>query len=207
MGERSGSQGRFFYRFDLENQVRADHLLRKIDAVLLRFLTFADTGGHSGTVKWCPGSELNHRHADFQSAALPTELPGLSRSRGRRFLEEPCPSVQRGLCRTPLLMPHARTAPGGRRAVGVFLWRRGLALGFVFSLGRGTPVAPLEPAPEIDIGATLRAERAIARGIRALRNDAPADGADESMKVSKSIVLLKYSAHLFISLTRTFPTI
>ena len=25
---------------------------------------------------WCPGAELNHRHADFQSAALPTELLG-----------------------------------------------------------------------------------------------------------------------------------
>src|SRR5262245_53015906 len=24
----------------------------------------------------CPGPELNQRHADFQSAALPTELPG-----------------------------------------------------------------------------------------------------------------------------------
>ena len=27
---------------------------------------------------WCPGAESNHRHADFQSTALPTELPGLS---------------------------------------------------------------------------------------------------------------------------------
>ncbi len=27
------------------------------------------------TVEW-PGAELNCRHADFQSAALPTELPG-----------------------------------------------------------------------------------------------------------------------------------
>ena len=27
---------------------------------------------------WCPGAESNHRHADFQSAALPTELPGLT---------------------------------------------------------------------------------------------------------------------------------
>ena len=27
--------------------------------------------------KWCPGADSNHRHADFQSAALPTELPGL----------------------------------------------------------------------------------------------------------------------------------
>jgi hypothetical protein len=25
---------------------------------------------------WCPGADLNHRHADFQSTALPTELPG-----------------------------------------------------------------------------------------------------------------------------------
>ena len=28
--------------------------------------------------KWCPGADSNHRHADFQSAALPTELPGRS---------------------------------------------------------------------------------------------------------------------------------
>ena len=26
--------------------------------------------------KWCPEAESNHRHADFQSAALPTELSG-----------------------------------------------------------------------------------------------------------------------------------
>lgn len=25
---------------------------------------------------WWPGMESNHRHADLQSAALPTELPG-----------------------------------------------------------------------------------------------------------------------------------
>ncbi len=26
---------------------------------------------------WWPGTELNRRHGDFQSPALPTELPGL----------------------------------------------------------------------------------------------------------------------------------
>ncbi len=28
---------------------------------------------------WCPGAESNHGHADFQSAALPSELPGHTR--------------------------------------------------------------------------------------------------------------------------------
>ena len=30
--------------------------------------------------RWCPGAESNHRHCDFQSHALPTELPGHSRA-------------------------------------------------------------------------------------------------------------------------------
>ena len=29
------------------------------------------------TIGWWPGTELNRRHHDFQSCALPTELPGL----------------------------------------------------------------------------------------------------------------------------------
>src|SRR5204862_3894797 len=32
--------------------------------------------GDRGDVgRWCLGADSNHRHADFQSAALPTELP------------------------------------------------------------------------------------------------------------------------------------
>ena len=52
---------------------------------------------------WCPGTELNCRHADFQAAALPTELPGRAIG-GRRFLGEagrpvqhPRPTPHRGL--------------------------------------------------------------------------------------------------------------
>lgn len=34
MGERQGCKDRLFYEFDLEDVVPADHLLRRIDAVL-----------------------------------------------------------------------------------------------------------------------------------------------------------------------------
>ena len=27
-------------------------------------------------IKWCPGADLNHRHEDFQSTALPLSYPG-----------------------------------------------------------------------------------------------------------------------------------
>ena len=35
-------------------------------------------GGDRRRMEWCPGAESNHRHCDFQSHALPTELPGRS---------------------------------------------------------------------------------------------------------------------------------
>src|ERR1700712_75080 len=40
--------------------------------------------------KWCPGAESNHRHCNFQSHALPTELPG--RARAYRGDSGPCPA-------------------------------------------------------------------------------------------------------------------
>src|ERR1700710_2112413 len=47
-----------------------------------------------GARKWCPGTESNCRHVDFQSTALPTKLPGRTGRTG--FLSEPWRSVQRG---------------------------------------------------------------------------------------------------------------
>ena len=53
----------------------------------------------SACFKWWPGSESNQRHADFQSAALPTELPGHrgpGRSRGSwRWLRRHAPERAR----------------------------------------------------------------------------------------------------------------
>src|SRR5437763_12619229 len=40
---------------------------------------------------WCPGAELNHRHTDFQSVALPAELPG---RRDRRLIDRGAAAVQ-----------------------------------------------------------------------------------------------------------------
>jgi hypothetical protein len=40
----------------------------------------------SGRKEWCLGADSNHRHADFQSAALPTELPRLAGLPRRRRL-------------------------------------------------------------------------------------------------------------------------
>jgi hypothetical protein len=38
--------------------------------------TFPDFFGRCWKREWWPGTELNRRHKDFQSSALPTELPG-----------------------------------------------------------------------------------------------------------------------------------
>src|SRR5471030_737937 len=48
--------------------VLLDHL------VGTKCLTFAHVTGFER--EWCPGAESNHRHCDFQSHALPAELPG-----------------------------------------------------------------------------------------------------------------------------------
>jgi hypothetical protein len=48
------------------------------------FLRLVEVCGRRWMMNWWPGRELNPRHADFQSAALPTELPGRTKPRIRQ---------------------------------------------------------------------------------------------------------------------------
>jgi hypothetical protein len=97
--------------------------------------------------KWCPEPESNQRHADFQSAALPTELSGPFRdvlSLGWRGYTSGVGGCPEGAAKkAPLLFT--------RR---VFRWLR--------LVGRNA-VASGHPAPEVDVGAALGTEGAIAR--------------------------------------------
>ena len=101
---------------------------------------------------WCPGAESNHRHADFQSAALPTELPGHPGAGAW-----PPPRAVR-----PALIEEL--PPPVQRAEGV----RSAALplpGFGIEIGRlvtGDAVAPIQPSTEIEIGTTLGTEGPVA---------------------------------------------
>ena len=96
--------------------------------------------------KWCPETELNRRHADFQSAALPTELSGhvgpkagpfgcggLKRGRGG------CPEglAKKSLCPPDLLWADRHQVGGW----GIVIFSR---------LGRDGVTAG-QPATQIDI--------------------------------------------------------
>ena len=73
-------------------------------------------GGHRATrvvltrwcaIRWWLGAESNHRHADFQSAALPTELPsqGARLYAGRRSTGKPTRVAARCAAMTPATTP------------------------------------------------------------------------------------------------------
>src|SRR5713101_6225880 len=86
--------------------------------------TGADVNERGRTDRWCPGAELNHRHRDFQSRALPTELPG-RRARGRNaargargLIEARSGAVQNGCKSTPAPTAAAR---GRRCRIGQWL--------------------------------------------------------------------------------------
>ena len=71
--------------------VDAERRWRKpANTISLKIQCFQKLMDFSGTPwkgKWCPGADSNHRHADFQSAALPTELSGHP---GRRSPQKGC---------------------------------------------------------------------------------------------------------------------
>ena len=54
------------------NETRTRYL--HLGKVALYRMSYARIGPTAKAVGWCLRSELNQRHADFQSAALPTEL-------------------------------------------------------------------------------------------------------------------------------------
>src|SRR5690606_22532991 len=91
--------------------------------------------------EWCPGTESNRRHCDFQSHALPTELPG----------------QVRGPARVPgSAVGASADGPGARP------WAAGAgALDDVFRVRRraGHRLTRVEPLREVAITAAARAER------------------------------------------------
>jgi hypothetical protein len=106
---------------------------------------------------WCPGAESNHRHRDFQSRALPTELPGRrprnegSRSAGRyRGWVRPCPATAWAPARPCSSRPSVR----------LLIARAGLVRLTIILLRRRDRVTAAQPAMQVDIGAAPRAERA-----------------------------------------------
>ncbi len=75
--------------------------------------------------KWCPGPESNQRHGDFQSPALPTELPGHLR---RTAVERRSYKREAAGCPAParLLKPlETRPIRGGIRRYGPKMERPG----------------------------------------------------------------------------------
>src|SRR5579875_3177516 len=114
-------------------------------------------GKRENEKEWCPGAESNHRHADFQSAALPTELPG-PRSRATPSRATPSRAT---------LEPHSPNRP--RQSTRLF----GLRRFFTLRLGRTRqPINPGKPTPKIDIRAPRTAERPITRLARLAANRA-----------------------------------
>ena len=100
---------------------------------------------------------MNHRHRDFQSRALPTELPGRrprnegSRGAGRyRGWVGPCPATDWAPARPCLRRPSVR----------LVIARTGLAHLIIVLLRRRNRVPAAQPAMQVDIGAAPRAERA-----------------------------------------------
>jgi hypothetical protein len=120
---------------------------------------------------WCPGAESNHRHRDFQSRALPTELPGRRASPAGEVMESAagyrgsvpaCPGCWCGATpRVILRVIEASILKSAKhlRASPPLVLIGPLVLQVVRFHGRHR-VGSRKPAMEINVGATPRAERA-----------------------------------------------
>jgi hypothetical protein len=96
--------------------------------------------------KWCPGAESNHRHCDFQSHALPTELPGHARAMAR---EEQGHTPRRAPDQAARATPHLPTLPGQVRVPLLGLVR--------------DHIVPGQPVTEVAISAARTGERPAGR--------------------------------------------
>ena len=136
---------------------------------------------------WCPGPELNQRHRDFQSRALPTEylgicLPAPPHAAEARALSGVGPGLSSLAPASPFsalmeLRASALGQLGASRETLVVLARSDISRGsrsddedfaraFVSVLvglcaARGDHIAAAEPAREVDVGTAARAEGAV----------------------------------------------
>src|SRR5262245_52253347 len=109
-----------------------DHARTNVNAKLLiaLFLLVFRRVRTSANTMWCPGAESNHRHHDFQSCALPTELPGrragpdglLSKARG--VIEARIHTVQNACSAPGALWREAARGTGPRRQPDSIAQRR-----------------------------------------------------------------------------------
>ena len=135
--------------------------------------------------KWCPGAESNHRHCDFQSHALPTELPGQvlqgrKSPTSRRVIVGWDGAVYRCEAQVSTFL-RRRSRPKGGAAAAHGRTRQisgitGLFDVILIALGSWDDVGAAQPAMEIDVAAAGRAERTHGLGRGPVADRAAADG-------------------------------
>ena len=104
IGQRLAVAGRSYQKL-LPNLLNSETLCPMVSLLTMGPFFCADSGPRRCSAKkkaptvgivgasdfWCPGTESNCRHEDFQSSALPTELPGRNR---RLFISNDAWSVK-----------------------------------------------------------------------------------------------------------------
>ena len=126
------------------------------------------TSSSGRSERWCPGADSNHRHADFQSAALPTELPGptvaMLRTFSRPNRADHDNTSKAPYKRSPLECPagpkigsQSYTLAFGRVVVG----NDGVEISFAQRFFRRYSVVTAKPAAQVNVGAPFGTERPV----------------------------------------------